>query len=614
MKKLYIILIITSVITLIALSTQAQTFKSFDFLGYKAELLGDKGAFDFDVNIEVKEPGLGIATLILKNKKKAKPPRFSLKWSMASNGTHGYWSSRSGFNRVIQPDWYPTRVSSKLAKNAPVMTLLGSDGSNKLTYAVSEAKNTVTITSSVREEDARIYCQIDFFKEKHQALKKYVVQIRFDARNIQYHESLRQVSQWWEKFDGFEPAGVPEHAKLPMYSTWYSYHQKITAKALLEECKVAKKIGYESIIVDDGWQTLDSKRGYAYTGDWEPERIPAMKELVKGVHALGMKFLLWYAVPLVGEKSKIFSKFKGKYLKRWKSTGSYFLDPRYPEVRIHIIDTYKKALQEWKVDGFKFDFLGRFVAYKHTVLELGNGRDYASVNEATDRLMTDIIEELRKVNPDIMVEFRQPYIGPLMRKYGNIFRAGDCPNSALENRIQTTNLRLLSGNTAVHADMLMWQTNEPVELAALQLLNVLYAVPQISVRLNKIPKDHFDMVKYYNNYWRENREVLLNGRFEALSPMANYAVLKSENKEKLIVTLFENQWLKLAKNNAQKIDIVNAKLSKRVVLDITQDLGKVYFEIKDCMGRVVKKGNKNLKCGLIAFDVPVSGMLSLKRK
>jgi len=31
------------------------------------------------------------------------------------------------------------------------------------------------------------------------------------------------------------------------------------------------------IIVDDGWQTLDSARGYAYTGDWQPERMPDMK-------------------------------------------------------------------------------------------------------------------------------------------------------------------------------------------------------------------------------------------------------------------------------------------------------------------------------------------------
>ena len=70
------------------------------------------------------------------------------------------------------------------------------------------------------------------------------------------------------------------------------------------------------------------------------------------------------------------------------------------------------------------------------MLEATGGRDFASVNEATDRMMTDVLAELRKVKPDVMIEFRQPYIGPLIRKYGNMFRASDCPNSYLANRVQ----------------------------------------------------------------------------------------------------------------------------------------------------------------------------------
>ena len=36
---------------------------------------------------------------------------------------------------------------------------------------------------------------------------------------------------------------------------------------------------------------------------------------------------------------------------------------------------------------------------------------------------------LTKIKTDVLIEFRQSYIGPLMRKYGNLFRAGDCPGS-----------------------------------------------------------------------------------------------------------------------------------------------------------------------------------------
>ncbi|MFP4199622.1 MAG: hypothetical protein ACLFSO_08540 [Halanaerobium sp.] len=34
-----------------------------------------------------------------------------------------------------------------------------------------------------------------------------------------------------------------------------------------KEAEQAKKFGCEAVIVDDGWQTEDSSRGYAYCGD-----------------------------------------------------------------------------------------------------------------------------------------------------------------------------------------------------------------------------------------------------------------------------------------------------------------------------------------------------------
>ena len=184
--------------------------------------------------------------------------------------------------------------------------------------------------------------------------------MRIDTRPIPYHEAIDGVAKWWANMVEYKPADVPDIAKRPMYSTWYSYHQNITAKEMIEECKISKFLGCEAIIVDDGWQTLDSNRGYAFTGDWLPERVPEMKAFVDSVHAVGMKILLWYSLPFMGEKAKNYDRFKGKYLRFWDGQGTYVLDPRYPEVREFIIQTYEKALQDWNLDGFKLDFIGRF--------------------------------------------------------------------------------------------------------------------------------------------------------------------------------------------------------------------------------------------------------------
>jgi hypothetical protein len=50
-----------------------------------------------------------------------------------------------------------------------------------------------------------------------------------------------------------------------------------------------------------------------------------------------------------------------------------------------------------------------------------------------------------------------------------------------------------------------------------------------------------------------------------------------------------------------------------VVLSSDKDLGAYRYVIKDCQGRVQKKGQVTLKKGVVDFTVPVSGLLSLER-
>ncbi len=106
----------------------------------------------------------------------------------------------------------------------------------------------------------------------------------------------------------YKPAAVPDIARWPMYSTWYSFHQALDVPAVEKQCAMAKALGCEAVLVDDGWQMLSNASGYAYTGDWEPLRIPEMRKLSDRLHAAGLKMLLWYSVPFVGESSKAFTK------------------------------------------------------------------------------------------------------------------------------------------------------------------------------------------------------------------------------------------------------------------------------------------------------------------
>ena len=401
------------------------------------------------------------------------------------------------------------RFSSKATVLAPVGCFYNQEGQNRLAVAYSNAMDTVNFNLGVHEETGTMKAQITLFTEPSKVRSSYDGVIRVDMRDIPYYQAIQDISVWYEGMDGYGPSFVPKTAKLPMYSTWYSFHQDISDDEIEKQCEIAKQLGCGAVIVDDGWQTEDDHRGYAYCGDWEvsPKRIVGMREHVERVHDLGMKYLLWYSVPFVGIYSKAWERFRSKILYFNDNLQAGVLDPRYPEVREYLISTYEKALKEWNLDGFKFDFIDLFDLNRAEgrAIQFDPERDYESVQEAVDCLFTDIMESLKLIKPSIMVEFRQRYIGPYMRKYGNIFRVGDCPNDAITNRVGIMDLRLLSGDTAVHSDMIMWSPEDTTENAALQLINVIFGVPQFSMRFEKLNKDHFEMAKFWLGFSKNTK-------------------------------------------------------------------------------------------------------------
>lgn len=259
------------------------------------------------------------------------------------------------------------------------------------------------------------------------------------------------------------------------------------------------------------------------------------------------------------------------------------------------------------------DFVDEFIAYENTDLTIADGRDYASVNEAVDRLMTDITNSLLKLNPEVLIEFRQSYIGPLMRKYGNMFRAGDCPDSYIFNRIRTTDLKLTSGNTAVHSDMLMWHKDEPVESAALQMLNVMFSVPQLSVKLNTLPADHYQMVKYLTNYWLANKDLLLSGKFVPRDVSLGYTLLSSELEGKIVFGLYADRIINMDKYFTE-INILNGKLTDSVILELSVDLGSVTINTYDCLGKLQISYTDTFRKGIEEIKVPVAGIIEIIKR
>ena len=578
---------------------------------HEIRLAGELGAFEAELTSQPVGEGVEVVTLTLTADAPAQPPKVSLVWDHPAVDIHGSWGPFSGRNRSLSPDWSTGSVS-RVTSGAPVRCLYSLDGQNRLTVAASDALNAVSLSAGVREETARFVCRVAPFAEPGPAIDRYEIAVRLDTRPVPYFRALADVGDWWASLEGFAPAPVPEIARLPMYSSWYSFHQGLDVDAVVRQCELSKQLGCEAVIVDDGWQTTDSARGYAYCGDWAPERIPAMGKFVRRVHEAGLKFILWYSVPLVGIHSEAFKRLAGKFLYDNPHLNASIVDPRFPDVREYLIGTYETAMREWDLDGFKLDFVDCFAPRENTPQRSdGDGRDYDSVAAAADRLMSDVIERLRAIRSDVCIEFRQSYVGPLMRKYGNMFRAGDCPNDAVTNRVRTIDIRLLCGSTAAHADMLMWHADDPVESAALQLLNVLFSVPQISVLLDRIPGEHVDMLRFWLGFWREHRDVLLDGTLEPRSPVALYPVIVASTAAKRVVAVYDHAVADPGPNVPDELLVVNATRSGRVVIDLAEPLDERTMRVLDCRGREVARETVNLPAGARGIEIPPAGLAVL---
>lgn len=527
-------------------------------------------------------------------------PELSIAWRQPICDLHFQWHPRCGLDRHIEPDW-AEGFTSRVASGAPVICLYNLHGQNRLTAALSDALSESRFRFGVCEETGELVCRISISLAGHDG--RYSVILRRDRSDCRYEEALLAVSRWWEHF--YPPMPVPELARQPMYSTWYSYHQHTIAEELEAECAQAAQDGFGCVIVDDGWQTLDTQRGYAYCGDWEPLKIPDMRAHVQRLHQLGMKYMLWYSVPFVGKYSKAFERFRDRQLSWNERLGAAVLDPRFSEVRQYLISIYEKAMREWDLDGFKLDFIDSFCASR-LAPPFRSGMDCATVEEGVVLLMTGVMEALRAIKPDALIEFRQSYIGPAMRLYGNMFRVGDCPDDILSNRVGMVDLRLMLGSSAVHSDMLMWHPDEKVENAAVQIQNVLFTVPQISVRLAELPQSHRKMLGFWMNFIRTHR-ALLAASIRAEAPQQLYPVVRTRLAQESMIALYEPGHA-VQLDDAAVTYLVNAAETGGVIVESTECRNAAVF---DCMGQSV--GEQSVCGGLQRLAIPLGGYAILSR-
>ena len=462
------------------------------------------------------------------------PPRCTLALRAPIRGAVACWTPQHVHFEMPLP-WTAARVGANAARDLPLYANVGPDGAARLVLAVSECVRRVAIRGVVDEFRADEELEVAFFTEPEDALSRYSARIRLDTRLRPFATALAEAADWTDGFASAQLAASaarhsslvtrhsslvtrhsgepPEAARRPWYSTWYSYHQNVTADAVVAEARAARRLGMRGLLLDAGWMKSRPEvpggwMAEARFGDWtpDPRKFPDMRAVSRAVRAEGLAFGLWFALPFVSRHAAAWRKWHDRtlWIRRGGSAEWGILDPRFPEVRAHLASLVGRATREWELDALKLDFIDSFELRtsapanapgaqiapnlpqettarppdRQTAKPSG-GRDFVSVPRAVVALMEEVSAAIRAANPDALVEFRQGYVGPAIRPFGSMMRASDCPSCIATNRIKTVDLRLTSGATPVHGDMLEWDLGASAEDAALQLLATLFAVPQV---------------------------------------------------------------------------------------------------------------------------------------
>ena len=583
-------------------------------------LTGNLDGWEIAFSSESPEAKLEIATWKLLSDVPRTLPVLKLAFAVPHQDNQVKWHPKSTLaesHHYLPWWWNGGKTHSSLVRNAPVCSFMNLDGVNCLTFALSDAIRDSFFSAGPREKtEGFISTEIDLYSVEEAPRCQAQFSVRIDRRPLFYAESLRQVSDWYAAMPEYAPTPVPAAARLPLYSTWYQYQKDVSAATVERDLERLPEAGLHTIILDDGWQCETTEGGgssYASCGAWQPfpGKFPDMARHVRKFHDRGIRYMLWFAVPFVGcEAKEIFARFEGKYLNP-EAADTRTLDPRYPDVREYIIQTYERAVREWKIDGLKLDFIDHFhlVGRKDPAADKNYaGCDIKCLPEAVDRLLSETIRRLKVLNPEILIEFRQLYIGPAIRKYGNMFRAADCAHDLLENRVRTIDVRLLAGDTAVHSDMTTWSPEDSAEIAALQILNVLFSVPQISVVLDELPARHRDMIKFWMKFVVDHQDTLQLGRLVPLHPELSYPQVTAYGKNATITAVYDaDRIVPVAAGNCPHL-IVNATHRHEVILDL--ETAPAAVRAFDVLGQAAVTACPS-QAGLVKVAVPPSGYLEV---
>lgn len=395
------------------------------------------------------------------------------------------------------------------------------------------------------------------------------------------------VAVWREK-TGAKHGCYPEKAFDPVYCTWYAAHAVLTSEWCEKTAKQVAKLGFKTFILDDGWCYDESKRvtpetivnWYEWIGDWKisDKKFPDFNKHVAKIKKIGLSYLAWVTPFLIGTKSDFNAKYQKckNALKGDIQEGHTLLNPENIEASEDMIERIVNFLKDSKLDGLKIDFLDQIAP------DVDDPR-----SEATRHFIEKMIERIRRVKSDALIEFRQNYGTPQMSGLATQFRAGDAPFDFMLNFKRLVTLRLLLGDgVPIHADPAYWHKDEKPENISRHFIAMLAGVPMLSMAPELMNNSATKIVIRWLKFYEEHRETLTMGHWTLDYSNGLLKCAKVTGKKEHIVILADT---------SLNLDATCSKTENAKVILLNLSADKLKYsslrKIENCFGRKCKIEN-----------------------
>ncbi|MEM7737252.1 MAG: glycoside hydrolase family 36 protein [Deinococcota bacterium] len=503
----------------------------------------------------------------------------AITWQVPVIDMHGLYF---GGNPTHELSYLPFNKRARVvAANTglPFIALTHRDGSARAAFGLLDQYNEVSLHSYLDEATRCYHFKFDkpgtkngqtlvvegTWQESLYIFREDVPEMQLATSHKPWYTTLANYRNWVDTHIQPNLMPVPDSAFDPVFCSWTAIHHDVSHHWLTRNLSIAKDLGFKTLITDDGW-FLPSDKGlfgdYRYVGQWQPEpsKFPDFKAHVAAVKALGFRYLLWVAPFMVGYDSPKAEEYKdllttGQELERFHN-----LSPWHGATVQVITDTLTTLIEDYDLDGFKLDFID---AVKPTSARTQGSRE-STLGHAISETLQTVMSKLQQVKPDLLIEFRNTYTNLASRSYANLYRSSDVPINPSLNRWQAVLLRLLAPDRAVHTDPGLWHPEDSPENVAVHLINLLAAVPMVSIELDKYPKAHLELLHYWLGFYNQYRDTLTHGQFEPIFKQGANPLIYFRGQQETIVALYDDVPIQLEDTACW---ILNASTQNVVYID-----------------------------------------------